>query len=51
LGGATVIGPLLVGLRAAIQIVPLSANVSDIVTMATMAAYDVNQPVKRQAPY
>jgi malate dehydrogenase (oxaloacetate-decarboxylating)(NADP+) len=47
LGGATVIGPLLVGLREAIQIVPLGSSVSDIVTTATMAAYDVNPPKRK----
>jgi malate dehydrogenase (oxaloacetate-decarboxylating)(NADP+) len=47
LGGATVLGPALVGLKASIQIAPLSASVSDIVTMATLAAYNVNPPIKR----
>jgi malate dehydrogenase (oxaloacetate-decarboxylating)(NADP+) len=41
LGEATVIGPILVGLDAPVQIVPLGASVSDIVTMATIAAYDI----------
>jgi malate dehydrogenase (oxaloacetate-decarboxylating)(NADP+) len=41
LGGATVIGPLLLGLEAPVQIAPLGATVSDIVTCATMAAFDV----------
>ncbi len=43
LGGCTVIGPLLVGLQASIQICALGAPVSDIVTMATTAAYDINR--------
>ena len=42
LGAGTVIGPLLIGLKGSVQIAPLSATVSDIVTMATAAAYDVN---------
>jgi malate dehydrogenase (oxaloacetate-decarboxylating)(NADP+) len=46
LGGATVIGPLLVGLDAPVQIAPLGASVSDIVTYATMAAFDVNVKAK-----
>ncbi len=46
LGGATVIGPLLIGLDASIQIAPLSATVSDLVTLATMAAYDLNPKPK-----
>ena len=39
LGGATVIGPLLVGLEKSVQIVPLGASVSEIITAATFAAY------------
>jgi len=41
LGGATVIGPALLGLSRSVQICPLSASVSNILTMATLAAYDV----------
>jgi malate dehydrogenase (oxaloacetate-decarboxylating)(NADP+) len=41
LGDATVIGPLLLGLDAPVQIAPLGAPVSDIVTSATMAAFDI----------
>ncbi|MFA4892730.1 NADP-dependent malic enzyme [Brevundimonas sp.] len=40
LGGATVIGPLLVGLEKSVQIVSLGASVSEIITAATFAAYD-----------
>jgi malate dehydrogenase (oxaloacetate-decarboxylating)(NADP+) len=40
LGEATVIGPILLGLSKSVQICPLSASVSKILTMATMAAYD-----------
>jgi len=39
LGGATVIGPLLLGLSKSVQICPLSASVSRILHMATVAAY------------
>jgi malate dehydrogenase (oxaloacetate-decarboxylating)(NADP+) len=46
LGGATVIGPLLIGLEHSIQIAPLGATVADIVTMATMAAYDFSPKQK-----
>src|SRR5919197_282899 len=42
LGGATLIGPLLVGLTHSVQICPLGAKDSDIVNMAALAAYDVN---------
>jgi malate dehydrogenase (oxaloacetate-decarboxylating)(NADP+) len=42
LGGATLIGPMLVGLTHSVQICPLGAKDSDIVNMAALAAYDVN---------
>jgi malate dehydrogenase (oxaloacetate-decarboxylating)(NADP+) len=42
LGGATVIGPILVGLDRPVQIVPLSANDAQIVNMAALAAFNVN---------
>jgi malate dehydrogenase (oxaloacetate-decarboxylating)(NADP+) len=42
LGGATVLGPMIVGLKQSVQICALSAPVSEIVTLATLAAYDVN---------
>lgn len=38
-GGATVIGPVLTGLAKPIQIAPLGGAVSDIVTYATLAAF------------
>jgi malate dehydrogenase (oxaloacetate-decarboxylating)(NADP+) len=41
LGGATVIGPLLLGLSRPVQICQLSDSVSRILNMATMAAYDL----------
>ncbi len=40
-GGATVLGPILMGLEKSVQICRLGAPVSDIVTMATIAAYDM----------
>ena len=42
LGGATVIGPLIVGLNKPVQIVSLGAKDSDIVNMAALAAYNVS---------
>jgi malate dehydrogenase (oxaloacetate-decarboxylating)(NADP+) len=42
LGGATVIGPMLVGLDRSVQIVPLSANDAQLVNMAALAAYNVS---------
>jgi malate dehydrogenase (oxaloacetate-decarboxylating)(NADP+) len=42
LGGATVIGPLLVGLDRPVQIVPLGAKDSDLVNMAALAAFNIS---------
>ena len=41
LGGATVIGPLIIGLDRPVQIVPLGARDSDIVNMAALAAFNI----------
>jgi malate dehydrogenase (oxaloacetate-decarboxylating)(NADP+) len=43
LGGATVIGPLLVGFEKSIQIVPLGAKDTDILNGAAIAAFDINR--------
>jgi malate dehydrogenase (oxaloacetate-decarboxylating)(NADP+) len=40
LGGATVIGPLLMGLEKPVQICQMNATVSEIVQMASIAAHD-----------
>ncbi|WP_296597195.1 phosphate acyltransferase, partial [Phenylobacterium sp.] len=40
LGGAEVIGPILLGLEKPVQICPLGASVSRILQMATVCAYD-----------
>ncbi len=42
LGGATVIGPLLVGLDRSVQIVPLTAKDNQLVNMAALAAFNVS---------
>src|ERR1700720_961547 len=42
LGGATVIGPLLVGLDRSVQIMQLGSNDSQIVNMAALAAYNIS---------
>jgi malate dehydrogenase (oxaloacetate-decarboxylating)(NADP+) len=42
LGGATVIGPILVGLDRPVQIVQLGAKDSHLVNMAALAAYNVS---------
>jgi malate dehydrogenase (oxaloacetate-decarboxylating)(NADP+) len=43
IGGATVLGPLLVGLEKSVQIAPLGAKMSEIFNMAVLAAYDINR--------
>ena len=46
LGGATVLGPVVLGLSKPVQIAPLSASVSQILNMATFAAYDLRAKVE-----
>jgi len=41
LGGATVVGPLIVGLDRAVQIIQLGAKDSEIVNMAALAAFNI----------
>jgi malate dehydrogenase (oxaloacetate-decarboxylating)(NADP+) len=43
MGGATVIGPVILGLEKPVQITSLGAAVSEIVNQAMMAAYDVSR--------
>lgn len=42
IGGATVLGPLLIGLARPVQIAQIGARVGDIVTLAAMAAYNLD---------
>ncbi len=42
LGGAKVIGPLLIGLGEAIEIAPLRSSTSDILNLASVAAYSAS---------
>jgi malate dehydrogenase (oxaloacetate-decarboxylating)(NADP+) len=42
LGGATVIGPLLVGLDRSVQIVSMTASDSQLVNMAALAAFNIS---------
>jgi malate dehydrogenase (oxaloacetate-decarboxylating)(NADP+) len=42
LGGATVIGPMLVGLDHPVQIAPLGAKDTQLVNMAAVAAFNVS---------
>ncbi|MFN3229984.1 MAG: NADP-dependent malic enzyme [Asticcacaulis sp.] len=46
LGGATVVGPLLLGLSQSVQLCQLSDSVTKILTMATFAAYDLRHGIK-----
>ena len=41
LGGATVLGPMIIGLDKPVQIVPLGAKDTDIVNMAALAAFNM----------
>ncbi|MDF1722169.1 MAG: NADP-dependent malic enzyme [Minwuia sp.] len=43
LGGATVMGPLLMGLSHPAQVVPIGASVSDLVSAAALAAYEAGK--------
>ena len=43
LGGAIVIGPVLIGLERPVQIAQVGARVGDVVVLAAMAAYDLDQ--------
>ncbi|MEM1379831.1 MAG: NADP-dependent malic enzyme [Pseudomonadota bacterium] len=42
IGGATVIGPVLIGLSKPVQIVQTGVQVNDILTLAAMAAYELD---------
>jgi malate dehydrogenase (oxaloacetate-decarboxylating)(NADP+) len=48
-GGATVIGPVILGLSKPVQFCRLGASVSDIVTMAATAAYQGSEPFTQGA--
>ena len=43
LGGATVIGPLLIGIERPVQIAQINARVPEIVTLAALAAYELDR--------
>ncbi|MGD9968491.1 MAG: NADP-dependent malic enzyme [Hyphomonadaceae bacterium] len=49
-GGATVIGPVLTGLAKPIQIAPLGGTVSDIVSYATLAAFQAAEAKSEAKP-
>lgn len=41
LGGATVIGPMLVGLKHSVQVIPMGSYASEIINLAALAAHNV----------
>jgi malate dehydrogenase (oxaloacetate-decarboxylating)(NADP+) len=43
LGQSTLVGPLLVGLKRSVQIAPIGANVSELVNIAAIAAYNLDR--------
>ncbi|MBI1391352.1 MAG: NADP-dependent malic enzyme [Alphaproteobacteria bacterium] len=42
IGGAVVLGPMLIGLERSVQIAQVGARVGDVVTLAAFAAYDLD---------
>ncbi|MEO1100373.1 MAG: NADP-dependent malic enzyme [Pseudomonadota bacterium] len=49
MGGATVIGPMLLGFEKSVQIASLGATSADIVNLATLAAYDIDGVTREKA--
>lgn len=49
LGGATVFGPILLGFEKPVQIASLGATVSDLVNLATIAAFDVDGVIRAKS--
>ena len=50
LGGATLVGPLLIGLEKPAQVVQMGATVNEIVTAAAIASHDAIQSDRGKAP-
>jgi malate dehydrogenase (oxaloacetate-decarboxylating)(NADP+) len=48
LGGATAIGPILVGMRLPVHVLERGADVQDIVNMSAVAVVDVQERERRQ---
>ena len=48
-GGATVLGPMLLGLEKPVQIARLGASVSEILNLAVMAAHDLSVNAHKEA--
>ncbi|MGN6058487.1 MAG: NADP-dependent malic enzyme [Sphingomicrobium sp.] len=49
LGGESVLGPYVLGLERAVQIAPMTASASDLVTLAVLAAGDAHARQQREA--
>jgi malate dehydrogenase (oxaloacetate-decarboxylating)(NADP+) len=49
LGGESVLGPYLLGLASPVQIAPMTANASDLVMLAVLAAGDAHSRQQRKA--
>ena len=50
LGGESVLGPYLLGLELPIQIAPMTATASDLVTLAVLAAGSAKERARAGAP-
>ena len=51
LGGATAIGPILVGMRRPVHVLERGADVQDIVNMATVAVVDAQERTQPAASW
>ncbi len=49
LGGAEAIGPILVGMRKPVHVLPLGSEVKDIVNMAAIAVVDAQEADRKAA--
>jgi malate dehydrogenase (oxaloacetate-decarboxylating)(NADP+) len=49
LGGESVLGPYMLGLELPVQIAPMTASASDLVTLAVLAAGDAHSRHQREA--
>jgi len=51
LGGESVLGPYLLGMQLPVQIAPMTASASDLVTLAVLAAGTAKERVRAAAPH
>ena len=47
LGGESILGPYILGLEMPVQIAPMTASASDLVTLAVLAAVGVRDPARK----